>query len=97
MIKSYDLPAFCGPGTLVFAVSFSGDTAETLEAAERAAAAGASVVVVTSAGPSGSWPGERAGRWPPSRAGSPSPAPPSGPWPSPPWLRSSGWGCSGDD
>jgi len=48
--KSYDLPAYCGPDTLVLCISFSGDTAETLEAAERAAAVGASVVVVTSGG-----------------------------------------------
>jgi glucose/mannose-6-phosphate isomerase len=48
--KSYDLLAFCGADTLVLAVSFSGDTAETLEAAGRAAAVGASVVAVTCGG-----------------------------------------------
>src|SRR3974390_1057702 len=48
--KSYDLPAFCGPDTLVVAVSFSGNTAETLEVAERAAAVGASAVAITSGG-----------------------------------------------
>ncbi len=62
VIKSYDLPAFCGPDTLVLAVSFSGDTAETLEVAERAAAAGASAVAVTSGGSLGELAG-RAG-WP---------------------------------
>jgi glucose/mannose-6-phosphate isomerase len=48
--KSYDLPAFCARDTLVVAVSFSGETAETLEVAERAAAVGASAVAVTSGG-----------------------------------------------
>ena len=39
-----------GPGTLCFAVSFSGNTEETLEAAQAAAAAGARMVVVTAGG-----------------------------------------------
>ncbi len=42
VVQVYDLPSFCGPDTLVLSVSFSGDTAKALEAAERAAAAGAS-------------------------------------------------------
>ncbi|HTT87651.1 MAG TPA: SIS domain-containing protein [Acidimicrobiales bacterium] len=50
VVKSYDLPDFVGPGSLVFALSFSGDTEETVEAAGEAAAAGAAVVVVTSGG-----------------------------------------------
>jgi glucose/mannose-6-phosphate isomerase len=50
VVKSYDLPDFVGPGSLVFALSFSGDTEETLEAAGEAAAAGASIVAVTSGG-----------------------------------------------
>ena len=48
--KGYGPPAFVGPGTLCFAVSFSGDTEETLEAAQAAAAAGARMVVVASGG-----------------------------------------------
>lgn len=48
--KHYELPAFVGEGSLVFAVSFSGDTEETLEAATEAAAQGAVVVVVASGG-----------------------------------------------
>src|SRR5580704_8379459 len=50
VVKSYDLPDFVGPGTLVFALSFSGDTEETVEAAGEAAAAGANVVAVTAGG-----------------------------------------------
>ncbi len=48
--KGYAPPSFVGPGTLCFAVSFSGDTEETLEAAQAAAAAGARMVVVSSGG-----------------------------------------------
>jgi glucose/mannose-6-phosphate isomerase len=50
VVKDYRLPAFCGPDTLVVAVSFSGDTAETLEAVRAAAGASASVVAVTAGG-----------------------------------------------
>ncbi|MGH9028705.1 MAG: SIS domain-containing protein, partial [Acidimicrobiales bacterium] len=46
----YDLPDFVGPGSLVFALSFSGDTEETVEAAGEAATAGASLVTVTGGG-----------------------------------------------
>ncbi|HUY63869.1 MAG TPA: bifunctional phosphoglucose/phosphomannose isomerase [Acidimicrobiales bacterium] len=49
-VKSYDLPDFVGRGSLVFAISFSGDTEETVEAAGEAADAGASLVAVTSGG-----------------------------------------------
>ena len=48
--KSYELPAFVGEGSLVFAVSFSGDTEETVEAASAAAVQGAAVVAVTQGG-----------------------------------------------
>ena len=51
VVKGYELPAFAGPGSLVFAVSYSGGTEETLEAAETALAAGAQVVAVSSGGP----------------------------------------------
>ncbi len=48
--KSYELPAWVGPGTLVFAVSCSGDTEETLASVEAAFASGATVVAVTGGG-----------------------------------------------
>jgi glucose/mannose-6-phosphate isomerase len=54
VVKSYDLPDFVGAGSLVFAVSFSGDTEETVEAAGEAADAGASLVAVTRGGELGS-------------------------------------------
>ena len=50
VVKGYTPPAFVGDGTLVFAVSFSGDTEETLESATEAAVQGASVVAVTGGG-----------------------------------------------
>ena len=48
--KSYECPAFVGPETLAFAVSASGNTEETVQAATDAEAAGARVVAVTSGG-----------------------------------------------
>ena len=48
--KSYECPSFVGEGTLCFAISFSGDTEETVEAATEAAAAGAKMVVLSSGG-----------------------------------------------
>ncbi|MGH9213148.1 MAG: SIS domain-containing protein [Acidimicrobiales bacterium] len=48
--KGYAPPSFVGPGSLCFAVSFSGDTEETVEAAQAAAAAGARLVVVCQGG-----------------------------------------------
>ena len=50
VVKSYECPAFVGEGTLVFAVSASGDTEETIQAASDAAVAGAKMVVVTGGG-----------------------------------------------
>jgi glucose/mannose-6-phosphate isomerase len=50
VVKGYELPAFVGPETLVFAVSYSGGTEETLEAAEAALAARARLVAVCSGG-----------------------------------------------
>jgi glucose/mannose-6-phosphate isomerase len=50
VVKSYVLPAFVSDATLVFAVSFSGDTEETVEAASEAAVQGARVVAVTRGG-----------------------------------------------
>ncbi len=48
--KGYAPPSFVGPGTLCFAVSYSGNTEETVEAAQAAAAAGARMVVVSVGG-----------------------------------------------
>src|SRR5881394_2308792 len=50
VVKSYECPAFVGEGSLVFAVSFSGNTEETIEAASDAAVNGARMVAVTSGG-----------------------------------------------
>ena len=48
--KSYELPAFVSDESLVFAVSYSGDTEETIEAVTEAAVQGAMVVAVTTGG-----------------------------------------------
>jgi glucose/mannose-6-phosphate isomerase len=50
VVKGYTPPAFVDEHSLVFAVSFSGNTEETLEAASEAAVQGARMVVVTSGG-----------------------------------------------
>ena len=50
VVKSYELPAFVGEGSLVFAISSSGNTEETLEAATEAALQGARIVAVTQGG-----------------------------------------------
>ncbi len=50
VLKHYRTPAFVGPRTLAFAVSYSGDTEETLEMARGAHAAGATVVAITAGG-----------------------------------------------
>ncbi len=49
-VKSYELPAFVGDSTLVFAISCSGNTEETVEAATEAAMQGAKIVAVTHGG-----------------------------------------------
>ena len=48
--KGYEPPSFVGDNTLCFAVSFSGDTEETVEAAATAAVAGARMVVISQGG-----------------------------------------------
>lgn len=48
--KGYGIPGWVGPNTLVFAVSYSGETEETLEAFGRAQSAGARVVTVSAGG-----------------------------------------------
>lgn len=51
--KSYDVPAFIDAGTLFLACSFSGNTEETLAAAEQARRQGARIVAITSGGKMG--------------------------------------------
>jgi glucose/mannose-6-phosphate isomerase len=48
--KGYSLPNWIGPGTLVVACSYSGNTEETLSALDQAMAAGCMVTAITSGG-----------------------------------------------
>jgi len=48
--RDYVLPEFVGPDTLVFAVSYSGNTEETLSAYTEALSRGASVIAITTGG-----------------------------------------------
>jgi glucose/mannose-6-phosphate isomerase len=48
--KGEGLPSFCGPRTLLFAVSYSGGTAETVACYQAAAERGCSVVTVSAGG-----------------------------------------------
>ena len=48
--SGYEAPRFVSEGTLCFAVSYSGNTEETVEAAQAAAAAGARMVVLSTGG-----------------------------------------------
>ncbi len=50
VVKGYEPPDYVGTGSLVFAISFSGNTEETIEAATGAFEAGASLVVVAGGG-----------------------------------------------
>ena len=50
VVKGYDAPSSVGDGTLCFAISYSGDTEETVEAAQAAAAPGARMVVLSTGG-----------------------------------------------
>lgn len=50
VVRSYECPAFVGDGSLVFAISASGNTEETVQAASDAAVAGAKMVVITGGG-----------------------------------------------
>jgi glucose/mannose-6-phosphate isomerase len=50
VLKHYRTPAFVGPRTLAFAISFSGDTEETVEMARGAVTAGARVVTLSRGG-----------------------------------------------
>jgi glucose/mannose-6-phosphate isomerase len=50
VVKTYKLPGYINSGSLVFAVSYSGDTEETLAALEEAQARKAHIIAVTSGG-----------------------------------------------
>jgi len=50
VLKHYRTPAFVNDRTLAFALSYSGDTEETVEMARGALAAGATLVAITSGG-----------------------------------------------
>jgi glucose/mannose-6-phosphate isomerase len=50
LVGDYWLPSFVGPSSLVFAVSFSGQTEETLESAAAAMERGARLIAVTGGG-----------------------------------------------
>ncbi|QYG93939.1 bifunctional phosphoglucose/phosphomannose isomerase [Iamia sp. SCSIO 61187] len=50
VVKGYDAPSFVASDTLVVAVSYSGDTDETVQAAEESAASGGRMLVVASGG-----------------------------------------------
>ncbi len=50
VVKSYTIPAYVSTGTLVFAISFSGATEETVEAAGMALELGAQVIFITAGG-----------------------------------------------
>ena len=53
--KSYDVPSFINAGTLFIACSFSGNTEETLSAAEKAKEKGARIIAITSGGKMGAF------------------------------------------
>ncbi|HEY3209216.1 MAG TPA: bifunctional phosphoglucose/phosphomannose isomerase [Actinomycetota bacterium] len=49
-VKGYGLPGFCGKDTLVIAISYSGETEETLAAYSQAVAVGCRVIALSSGG-----------------------------------------------
>jgi len=53
VIRSYSIPNFCNEHTLVITSSYSGDTEETLSAANSAMETGAQVIAITSGGEMG--------------------------------------------
>jgi glucose/mannose-6-phosphate isomerase len=50
VVKSYECPAFVDAGSLVFAVSASGETEETIQAASDAFLGGAAIVIIAGGG-----------------------------------------------
>ena len=61
VLKQYRIPAFVGPHTLVFAVSYSGGTEETLSMTRGALDAGARVIALASGGELAEMVGSRGG------------------------------------
>jgi glucose/mannose-6-phosphate isomerase len=57
IFRGYEVPAYLNANSLVIASSYSGNTEETLEAAELARKAGARIIVVTSGGKLKEWAG----------------------------------------
>jgi len=50
VLRSYDLPAYVGPNTLVIASSYSGNTEETVSALEQAEVKGAQLGIIAASG-----------------------------------------------
>lgn len=50
LVRHYDVPAWCGEGTVAVAVSYSGNTEETLSAASQVLERGGRLVAMTSGG-----------------------------------------------
>lgn len=50
IVRTYDLPAYVGPDTLVIAASYSGNTEETLSALDQAEEKGAKIAVISGGG-----------------------------------------------
>jgi len=50
VIRNYDLPKYAGKDTLVFILSYSGNTEETLSALDQAVKSGAKIIAMTSGG-----------------------------------------------
>jgi glucose/mannose-6-phosphate isomerase len=50
IVRGYDLPASVGPGTLIIASSYSGNTEETLSCLEQAHGNGAQIAIIASGG-----------------------------------------------
>jgi glucose/mannose-6-phosphate isomerase len=69
----YECPAHVGEGSLVFAVSFSGETEETIEAARGALARGAQVVALSIGGRLAELVTSQGGTWIAVQAGIPQP------------------------
>jgi glucose/mannose-6-phosphate isomerase len=53
--RGYEPPSWVGPGTLVVAVSYSGNTEETLASVKAAKARGAQILAITSGGELATW------------------------------------------
>ena len=81
VVKGYEPPSYVNDRTLVFAMSFSGDTEETVEAVTTAANAGGRIVAVTRGGALAEPAGRGRRRSSASPTTSRSPGPAWGRWP----------------